>query len=235
MPIGWPHRASENSCVQGQNSHSFARHVGARPAHWRARGRLQCNLCHCCGRGVPGMRFVILPTQERSWVEGLAMSGLPWPRTGCASVTYLKLNGHADSDLWAGVEPGSLVPWKQCRFPQNIEKRWAGASFFKKKYFFFSGNHMVVLVSFFNIGKYFNIYRLILKQSHITWSLKLRYNSYSTKFALFRVQFSDFFSRLTKSYNHHHHLIPGEFHHLGKKFHILFFLIVFLFIWLHWS
>lgn len=96
--------------------------------------------------------------------------------------------------LWAGVEPASLVPWKQCRFQQNIEKRWAGASFFlKKNYIFFSGNDMVVLVRFFNIGKYFNIYRLILKQSHITWSLKLRYNSYSTKFALFRVQFSDFF------------------------------------------
>ena len=41
-------------------------------------------------------------------------------------------------------------------------------SFFKKIYVFFSGNHMVVLVRFFNIGKYFNIYRLILKQSHIT-------------------------------------------------------------------
>lgn len=95
--------------------------------------------------------------------------------------------------LWAGVEPASLVPWKQCRFQQNIEKRWAGASFFLKNYIFFSGNDMVVLVRFFNIGKYFNIYRLILKQSHITWSLKLRYNSYSTKFALFRVQFSDFF------------------------------------------
>ena len=83
---------------------------------------------------------------------------------------------------------------------------------------------MVVLLRFFNIGKYFNIYRLILKHSHITGSLKLRYNSYSTKFALFRVQFSDYFSRLTKSHNHHYHLIPGEFHHLGKKFHILFFL-----------
>ena len=28
------------------------------------------------------------------------------------------------------------------------------------------------------------------------------------------------FSRLTKSHDHHYHLIPGQFHHLRKKFHV---------------
>lgn len=138
MLIRWPHRASENSSAQWQNSHSFARHVGARPAHWRARGRLQCNLCHCCGRGVPETRSVILPTQDSSWVEDLSLSGLPWPRTGYTKVTNLKLNGHADSD------PCELEWNLRVLYPENsadfnkTEKRWAGASFFKKKIIYFS-------------------------------------------------------------------------------------------------